>query len=81
MADVERFNLFLLFKQAVYDSINVRLAAVEQMPELVLFSRHRAPVLVFLQGEYRLLQSAKPLQGRAGSNSAREVKLTRYSIL
>ena len=63
VADVEHFHPLLLLQHAVYRAVNMRLVAVQQMPEFVSLRRHRASVRLFLQAENRLLEPQIPFQG------------------
>ena len=63
VADMQYFHLLLLFQHAVDRATNMRLVAVEQMPELVTLGRQRALVRLLFQTENRLLEPAIPFQG------------------
>jgi hypothetical protein len=39
VADVEYFNLLLFLEDAIYYAINMRLAAIEQVPQFILLTR------------------------------------------
>jgi hypothetical protein len=60
MPDMENFHLFLRFQHAEYRTVNVRLTAVRQMPELVIFGCSRTTVRMFFQVEDRLPEPAIP---------------------
>src|ERR1019366_8232830 len=66
VADVEHVDLFLFFHHAVNRAVDVRLVAVKQVSEFVVFRGHGAPVRLFFQVENRLLEPAIPLQSGVG---------------
>lgn len=62
MADVEDVDLFLVFPHTVDDTINVRLAAVEQVSEPRIFSGWRASIGQVLEGESCIQEPVVPVQ-------------------
>ena len=66
MADMEHFNMLLFLKNAVDHAINMRLVAVEQVPQLVLGAYCGATVRMLFQAENGLLETQVPFQGSAG---------------
>jgi len=63
VADVQYFDLLLLFQDAVDRAVNVWLVAVQQVPELLTLRRRRAPVRLLFEAEYRFLEAAIPFLG------------------
>lgn len=92
VTEVEHFYLFLFFQHAEYRAINVRLVAIEQVPELVALGCQRASARLFFQTENCFLEPSVPFQDRVGmfavdrpiqwhgSLWARDVMLTRYAM-
>jgi len=91
---MEHVNPLPFLNNTKYDTIDVRLVAVEEMAELRFLRRHGAAVWQFFQAENSLLEPSVPLQGCIGllgidlsryrlakSRCARAVMLTRYAIL
>src|SRR6478735_199737 len=66
MADVEYFNTHLFLHNAVYHTINMRLVAIEQVPQLVFRAYCRATVRMLLQAKNGLFETQIPFQGSAG---------------
>jgi len=69
VADVKYFDLLLFRKYTENHTIDVRLAAVEQVPEKVPVTRDRTTVWPFLQAQNGLLEAPVPFQGSAGMPS------------
>lgn len=55
VANVQHFDVLLLFEHTVNRALNVWLVAVQQVPELVAFWCHRAMVRRLFEAEYRFL--------------------------
>jgi hypothetical protein len=66
MADVDNIDLVLFLQHTVDDPIYVRLATVQQMPELLVLRNHGASVWMFFQGENGPLEIFVPAEGRGG---------------
>src|SRR6478609_4399643 len=66
VADVEHFNTLLFLKDAVYHTINMRLVAIEKVPQLVSHAYYRATARMLLQAENGVLETQVPFQGSAG---------------
>ena len=63
VANMEHVNPLVFLNNTKYDTINVRLVAVEEMAELRFLRRHGAAVWQFFQAENSLLEPSIPLQG------------------
>jgi len=66
MPDVKHIHLLAPFPDTVYHPIEVRLAAVEQMPEIGILRGYRAPVRMLFQAEDGLAEAPVPFQGGVG---------------
>src|ERR1019366_253827 len=66
MADVQHFNQFSLFEDAVYHAVDMRLRPIQQVPELALFTGHRAPAQHLLQAENSGFEAPVPFQSSTG---------------
>jgi hypothetical protein len=62
MPDVEQFDLLPFLRDAAYHAVDVRLMAVEQMPEICILVCHGAPVRMSFQAEDGLLETPVPFQ-------------------
>jgi len=67
VADVQHFDPRFFFHYSIDCAVDVRFVPVQQMPELVAFWCDWAPVRLFFQTEYRLLDASIPFQGGAGA--------------
>jgi hypothetical protein len=63
VANVEHVNPLPFLNNTKYDTIDVRLVAVEEMAELRFLRRHGAAVWQFFQAGNNLLEPSVPLQG------------------
>ena len=66
MANVEHFDALLRMQNAVDHSIDVWIAAVQQMSKLAHLSCNRAAVWLFFQADDGALESPIPFQRRLG---------------
>lgn len=66
MKNVKDHDFLPFLEDTVDRAIDMRLVAVQQVPELAGFGRHGAPVRVLFQAENGPLQASIPLDGRAG---------------
>lgn len=92
VADVEHLDLSLSLQDTVYNPINMRLTAIEQLSQFAARAHCGAPVRPFIQAENCLLETQVPFQSRRGMPCldflirlgqvalAREVILTRYAM-
>lgn len=65
VADVKHNHMLLLLQNSEYHAVDVRLVAVQQMPELGPLGRHRATSWPFLEAEDGILEPRVPFPGRS----------------
>lgn len=73
MADVQHLDLFFLLNDPVNGTINMRLVAVEQVPEVLIFGRYRRAAGRGSQATDCVFEAEIPLAGsirRGRSNPA-----------
>jgi hypothetical protein len=70
VTDVEHFNSLLLFQNAVNYAIDVGLAPIKQLPELVLFWCHRTAIRQVAQAENGFFEFDVPLPRWIGLSGA-----------
>lgn len=63
MANMKNLDLLLALQNTVDHAIDVRLAAVEQMPELFALRSDRASVRISFQSEDLVLETLVPAEG------------------
>jgi hypothetical protein len=61
--DVEDLNSFLSFQHAIDHTINMRLVAIQQVPELTVLRCGRAAMRMFFQTKDGLLEAFVPAPG------------------
>lgn len=66
MADVQHFYSLLPFQDPIDYTIDVGFVAEQQMPELFFFRHHRTPVRMFLEAQYRFLETLVPIERGIG---------------
>jgi len=66
MPDVKHIHLLPLFQDPINHTIDVRLVAIQQVPEIRIFTCHGAPIRILLKAEDGLLEAPVPFQGSAG---------------
>jgi len=64
VADAEDFDLLLFLEDTEYHTINMRLVAVKQVPQLVLLARYRAAVRLPFRAENGLFNPQVPMPSR-----------------
>jgi hypothetical protein len=66
VADVEDMDLFLFLQHAVDHAIDVRVATIQQMPEVAALGSGGTPIGSFFQAKDFLLEPLIPAGGRRG---------------
>ncbi len=66
MPDVNNVHLLALLQHTVDHSVDMRLMAIEQMPEICILACDRAPVRVLFEADDGLFEAIVPFQGGVG---------------
>jgi len=67
VADVENVHLLALFVDLIDNTINMRLVAVKEMPQLGILRCHGTAIRIFLQAEHGALKASIPFQSAVGA--------------